>query len=169
MRKALLGICMALSMLLSIGNSAKASGYSEIGQYGRPFELCYEIEDSEEQIEEEVRLGDMELIAQLVEAEAGNQSLEGKRLVACVIINRIESPYFPDNAYDVIFQEGQFSVTKNGAWEKAAYNMKESDYEAVAIEMELHSNTEVLFFNNCRKVSGSGDPFKVGDHWFNTL
>ena len=45
--------------------------------------------------------------------------------------------------------------------------MQESDYAAVAIEMELHSNKDVIYFNNCRSVSGDGKPFKIGDHWFN--
>ena len=94
-----------------------AAGYSEVGEYGRPFVLV--TEDTQEQIQEEIRLGDMELVAQLVEAEAGNQSFEGK-------------------------------------------------YEAVAVEYELHSNKEVLYFNNCSIVGGTGTPFKVGGHWFNS-
>lgn len=148
--------------------SSKAAGYSEIGQYGRPMDLVYEVEgDSNEQIEEEIKLGDMELIAQLVEAEAGNQDLYGKRLVVDVVLNRVESPDFPNTVEEVIFQKGQFSVVTNGAFEKAAYNMKESDYMAVAMEYELHSNKDVLYFNNSSKVSGTGTPFKVGGHWFN--
>ena len=68
---------------------------------------------------------------------------------------------------EVIFQDGQFSVIKNGAFDKAAWNMKESDYAAVMVETEIHSNKEVLYFNNCKSVSGTGTPFKVGGHWFN--
>lgn len=144
-----------------------ASGYTEIGQYGRPGVLVYETNDTEEQIQEEILLGDMELIAQLVEAEAGNQDFDGKCLVVDVVLNRVESPDFPDTVEGVIFQDDQFSVIKNGAWDKAAWNMKESDYAAVTVEMALHTNKDVLYFNNCKYVSGNGEPFKVGDHWFN--
>lgn len=145
-----------------------ASGYSEVGEYGRPFVMTYETNDTQEQIEEEERLGDMELIAQLVQAEAGNQDFYGKCLVVDVVLNRLADPRFPDTVEGVIFAPGQFSVVRNGAWEKAAYNMTEEDYAAVVYEMEMHQNKEVLYFNNCSAVSGTGTPFKVGDHWFNS-
>lgn len=145
--------------------NCKAAGLTEVGEYGRPFIAAF---DTEEDIEEEIRLGDMELISQLVEAEAGNQPFEGKVLVAEVVLNRVESEDFPDSVEEVIFQEGQFSVVKNGAWEKAAYNMKEDDYTAVEYAINMHENKEVLYFNNCIKVAGTGTPFKVGGHYFNT-
>lgn len=165
MKKLLFG-ALAIGGFLCAPITSEAVGYSEFGEYGRPFVIVNE--DTQEQIEEETRLGDMELIAQLVEAEAGNQIFEGKCLVVDVILNRLENPNYPDNVEDIIFQRGQFSVTTNGAWEKAAWNMKESDFAAVAVEYELHSNKDVLYFNNCKAVSGSGTPFKVGDHWFNS-
>ena len=165
MKKALLTV-LALGVFFCAKTEVQAVGYQEVGEYGRPFVLTYE--DTEEQIEEEIRLGDMELIAQLVEAEAGNQDFEGKCLVVDVILNRVESPDFPDTVEEVIFQDGQFSVIENGAFDKAAWNMKDSDYAAVAVEYELHSNKQVLYFNNCKYVSGEGEAFKVGDHWFNS-
>lgn len=155
----LAGIILAGSFYIP----ANASGYTEVGEYGRPGILTF---DSDEQIEEEIRLGELELLAQLVEAEAGNQDFEGKCLVVDVILNRVESEDFPNTISEVIFQEGQFSVVENGAFEKAAWNMKESDYAAVMCEIELHTNKEVLYFNNCSRVSGKGEKFKVGDHWF---
>ena len=141
-----------------------ASGFVEVGQYGRPFVLAYE--DTEEQIAEEILLGDMELVAQLVEAEAGNQSFDGKCAIVDVLLNRLESPDFPDTMEEVIFQEGQFSVIANGAFDKAAWNMQESDYKAVAYEYEMHSNKTWLYFNNTENVSGSGEICQIGDHYF---
>ena len=145
-----------------------ASGFVEVGQYGRPFVLAYEntYEDTEEQIAEEILLGDMELAAQLVEAEAGNQSFDGKCAIVDVLLNRLESPDFPDTMEEVIFQEGQFSVITNGAFDKAAWNMQESDYKAVAYEYEMHSNKTWLYFNNTENVSGSGEIYQIGDHYF---
>lgn len=145
-----------------------AAGYTEIGQYGRPGVLVFEIGDTEEQIQEEIRLGDMELMAQLVEAEAGNQPFKVKCRVVDVLLNRIESDEFPNTVEGVIFQSGQFSVTTNGAWEKAAWNMQESDFAAVAYEIEVHENKDYLYFNNSSKVGGSGTPDHIGDLWFNT-
>lgn len=163
MKKALLGL-VGIILAGSFSLPVKASGYTEVGQYGRPFILTFD--DSDEQIEEEIRLGEMEVLAQLVEAEAGNQSFEGKCLVVDVILNRVESDQFPDTISEVIFQDGQFSVVRNGAFDEAAWNMKDSDFAAVACEVELHSNKDVLYFNNCSNVFGSGEKFKVGDHWF---
>ena len=165
MKKVILGGALGLLTFSVLSFDAKAAGYNEVGQYGRPGYLV--TEDSEEQIEEEIYLGELEELAQLVEAEAGNQSFEGKCLVVDCILNRVESPLFPDNIHDVIFQDGQFSVMKNGAWEKAAWNMKEDDFAAVWCEVELHTNRDVLYFNNSRSVSGTGTPFRVGEHWFN--
>lgn len=164
MKKVYLGAVAFAAALLFCKNEALAAGYTEVGEYGRPFVVTM---DTPEQIAEEERLGEMELLAQLVEAEAGNQSFEGKCLVVDCILNRVESDAFPNTISEVIFQDGQFSVIKNGAFDKAAWNMKESDYAAVAVEMEIHENKDVLYFNNSRSVSGSGSPFRVGGHWFN--
>lgn len=166
MNRVLLGAMAVLSGLLFYCPKVEAVGYSEIGQYGRPGCLVYETEDSDEQIAEEIYLGELELLAQLVEAEAGNQDFEGKCLVVDVVLNRVESPDFPNTISEVIFQDGQFSVITNGAFDKAAWNMQESDYAAVMVETELHTNRDVLYFNNCSTVSGTGNKFKVGDHWF---
>lgn len=166
MNKVLLGLA-GLVLAGSFSLPVSAAGYTEIGQYGRPGSLVYEMEDDEEQIAEEIYLGELELLAQLVEAEAGNQDFDGKCMVVDVVLNRVESPDFPNTISEVIFQDGQFSVITNGAFEKAAWNMQESDYAAVMVETELHTNRDVLYFNNSRYVSGTGTPFKVGGHWFN--
>ena len=47
-----------------------------------------------------------ELLACLVEAEAGNQPFEGKLLVADTVLNRREHELFPDTIEDVIFAPG---------------------------------------------------------------
>lgn len=167
MKKALLGGALGLLSLASFSMPVKAAGYTEVGQYGRPFVIA--TEDSEEQIEEEIYLGELEVLAQLVEAEAGNQDFEGKCLVVDCVLNRVESPEFPDTISEVIYQKNpiQFSTVYNGAFDKAAYNMKEDDYAAVMYEVELHGNKEFLYFNNSPDVSGTGTPVKVGGHWFN--
>lgn len=156
-----LGILMLSSFSLHV--SAKEI-IGERGQFGRPTVVGYE---SEEDITEEIKLGEMELISQLVEAEAGNQPYEGKCLVVDVILNRVDSPDWPNTISEVIFQDKQFSVVRNGAFERAAYHMKEDDYSCVVQEMENRTNLDVLYFNNSSSVSGKGTPFKVGDHWFN--
>ena len=163
MNKFIGGVAIAASLFLC-PISSSAAGFSEVGQYGRPF--VYVTEDTQEQIEDEIYLGELELLAQLVHAEAGNQPMEGKYLVAEVVLNRVESDEFPDTISEVIFQDGQFSVAHNGRLEKAAWTVDESDYEAVTYAVETHDNKDVLYFNNCSQVAGTGELFKVGGHWF---
>lgn len=52
------------------------------------------------------------LLAKIVEAEAGSEWLtdEHKRLVASVVLNRVEHWYYPDNIFDVVHQKGQYAA-----------------------------------------------------------
>ena len=61
-----------------------------------------------EEIAEEEYWDSLELLAICVEAEAGNQSLEGKRLVVDVILNRVDdrSGVWGDDIASVITQRG---------------------------------------------------------------
>lgn len=127
-----------------------------------PFEL------TKIDILEEIKLGEMEMLSQLVQAEAGNQDLDGMRLVADVVLNRLDDPRFPNTIEEVIFQKKpvQFSVTINGEYEKAGYNMSENAYKAVEMEWGgQRLNSEILYFNNSPNTSGK-HIFKYGDQWF---
>ncbi len=77
-----------------------------------------EIETMTEEVEaettEEIAMDSLELLAQLVEAEAGNQDKVGKRLVVDVVLNRVDSDTFPDTIEEVIFQPYQFSCVLDG-------------------------------------------------------
>ena len=73
--------------------------------------------DPEDIVRETEYWDSLELLAAVVEAEAGNQDLTGKRLVVDVVLNRVDSPLFPDNIVDVLEQELQFTTMHNGAVE----------------------------------------------------
>lgn len=83
-----------------------------------------EIETMTEEVEtettEEIAMDSLELLAQLVEAEAGNQDAIGKRLVVDVVLNRVDSDAFPDTIEEVIFQPYQFSCVLDGGWRELA-------------------------------------------------
>ena len=52
---------------------------------------------------------DIELIALVTMAEAEGECEEGKRLVIDTpILNRVDSVYFPDTVYGVVYQANQF-------------------------------------------------------------
>ena len=48
-------------------------------------------------------------LSRIIHQESGNQILDGKIAVGNVVMNRVNSPLFPDNIYDVLTQKNQFS------------------------------------------------------------
>ena len=90
----------------------------------QPIEPKEEIE--EEIVEPAISLSNEEkdLFARLVEAEAKGESYEGKVAVATVVLNRLESPEFPDSVTNVINEvvgsAYAFSPVQNGEINKPA-------------------------------------------------
>lgn len=117
-------------------------------------------------LESEYYYDSLELLALCVESEAGNQGLYGKKLVADVVLNRVDSPDYPDNITDVIMQQNQFSVVLDGRiW---TVEPSEETFEAIWEELEQRTNTEIIFFTS-EGYSPYGEPWgKIGDHYFST-
>jgi spore germination cell wall hydrolase CwlJ-like protein len=111
---------------------------------------------------------DEELIAMCVEAEAGNQSILGKRLVADTIYNRTEMENFPATVKEVILQEYAYQVvTKGRLWEM---HPSASTYAAVQMEAdpEMRVERDVVYFQT-ESYPDYGYPYEhVGDHYFAT-
>lgn len=112
----------------------------------------------------------LELLAAVVEAEAGNQDLTGKRLVVDVVLNRVDSPLFPDNIVDVLEQELQFTTMHNGAVEEAGWHMQEDDYKAVMMEISGERLDYDIYFFTAGEYNSCGRPAYIhGDHYFSYL
>ncbi|MEG0765590.1 MAG: cell wall hydrolase [Pseudoflavonifractor sp.] len=54
-------------------------------------------------------------LSHIIYAESGNQPLNGKIAVGNVVLNRMASPRFPNNIYDVVFQRNQFTPAMTGS------------------------------------------------------
>lgn len=54
-------------------------------------------------------------LSHIINAESGNQSLDGKLAVGTVIMNRVDSPRFPNTIYEVVCAPNQFTPVQNGA------------------------------------------------------
>lgn len=117
----------------------------------------------------EIVYGEIELLAQLVEAEAGNQDKQGKRYVADVPLNRVDIEGFPDNLEDVIFQSGQFSCITDGNFEKAEWNISEESYQ-IALEEYTgkRQNYQIIYFRTDRYSDYGTPAFRYGNHYFST-
>ena len=108
----------------------------------------------------------IDLIALCTEAEAGNQDLEGKRLVVDVILNRVDDPDFPNTVREVITQLNQFETWSNGAINRV--DPSESTIEAVNLELSSRLNYEILYFTAGGYGKYGTHWRKVGDHYFCT-
>ena len=104
--------------------------------YREPYELAGMTEE------------EFNLISSVVEAESDRSaSLDGRILIAETILNRVNSPSFPDTITGVLTQSGQFTTVVNG---HSVTNRTELSDQAVIIavqEIEAGTAPEVLFFN----------------------
>lgn len=60
------------------------------------------------------RSDDLTLLARLIEAEGQGEPYEGMVSIAAVVLNRVESPKFPNSVSGVIFQPHAFESVTNG-------------------------------------------------------
>ena len=111
----------------------------------------------------EVEFAEFVYLTKCVQAEAGNQDFEGKRLVAAVILNRVEDSRFPNTITEVINAPKQFAVVRNKTINKVIVDQETID--ACMIEVIERSNKDIVYFNNSSKVGGKFC-FKHGKHWF---
>lgn len=132
------------------------------------------IRSNEPKIEEPVNLRlsnqEIDLLARLVRAEAQTEPLEGKIAVACVVLNRVESPQFPDTIKEVIYAPGQFQPVQNGQINKPA------DEESIqAVKAALSNQRQLvqgaLFFYNptiatSRWLDSRVTTHEIGQHVF---
>lgn len=58
--------------------------------------------------------GDIDLLAAIIECEAGGESYTGKVAVGNVVMNRVKSSVFPNTVLEVIYQNKQFSPVGSG-------------------------------------------------------
>lgn len=136
-------------------------------QYQQQWQAQYEeqlaaLEEVSEEVTEAVSrtVSDYErrLIAQVVYAEAGNQDLTGKRLVAACILNRVDSGLWPNTIEEVIFQPNQFTTWYRG--------ISDECYLAVDLELQERSDTKVIFFCSSGYSYYGRPAFRHQDHWF---
>lgn len=126
-----------------------------------------DIFEEQEAIRNEIFYGELESLAILVQAEAGNQDELGKRYVADCVLNRMDSGDFPESIEEVIYQKDpiQFSCTVDGNYEKAEWTVTEDCFRIVLEEYENRTNDKIHYFRTDKY--GTGKPaFKHGAHYF---
>ncbi len=100
---------------------------------------------------------EMRMIAGVVHAEAGNQDMIGRRLVADCILNRVERSKFPNTVAGVVYQEGQFSTPGS---------FTDADMAAVRMECQERLDREVLWFRTGGFHGHGLALYQHGAHYF---
>lgn len=97
---------------------------------------------------------DIELLAALIECEAGSTDYEGMLAVGSVVVNRMKNRYYPDTLTGVIYQSGQFSPVRSGRLDEVlARGVKSSCVQAATDALNGKNNVgDCLSFRS----AGSG-------------
>lgn len=107
---------------------------------------------------------DLDLLAALVWAEAGDQDFIGQRIVADCVCNRVRTGWASTIA-GVIYQPGQFSVVANGRLDMGFYNATAENYEAARLALSGdHYDTQVIYFSMYGCQNGIF-AYQWGDHF----
>lgn len=102
---------------------------------------------------------DIEIIATVVAAEAGNQPMVGKVAVAATILNRAET--WHKSVYSVVTQKNQYAYPYSG-------KVSDECYEAVNIAIKNRKlfPKNMLYFRT-KYYHTFGEPYiQIGDHYF---
>lgn len=133
-----------------------------------PVEKIEQTEPPEPERELYLTESEKQMLAQLVHAESGTESYYVKQLVVDVVLNRVDSPLFPNTIEEVIYQKRQFSVIRNGSFDRALHELEDEDWLAVDEECYGRQDYGILYFNDdsiggCANGKGG---WKVGQMWF---
>lgn len=113
---------------------------------------------------------DFDLLARIVRAEAQTEPFEGKVAVAAVVLNRVESPKFPDTIRGVIYQRGQFQPVMNGQINKAADEESKKAVSAALTDMREIAKDALFFYNptiaTSRWLDSRATAVQIGRHVF---
>ncbi len=151
---------------LQLQEKEQEEAYSRIGRIDRAQSgrrvIDYEIlERQKNTLTEE----EFQILCRIVEAEAGGEDIDGRVLVANVILNRVEDEAFPDTVREVVFQKNngifQFSPLYDGRYYRV--EISEKTQEAVQRALLGEDNSEGALYFVSR---GAAAPERM--RWFDT-
>lgn len=98
-------------------------------------------------------------LAQLIQAEAGDQPFDAQVAVGAVVVNRLHAQSFPHHLWAVLNEPNQFATVTNGTW--ASARPTPSAWHAAALALKGADPTDgALYFYN---------PSLPHAAWMNTL
>lgn len=119
MKKARNIVAILLAILILTGVTYHTTGdKSQAEQVETTAEIQQEIIEPPTPIEEKYTAEELDLLARIINAEAGIMSDEAQQLTGNVVLNRVDDARFPNTIKEVIYQKGQYAPTWNGAIKK---------------------------------------------------
>ena len=133
MKKALFGAGVALFLLSQGMMVTDATGMWQKIPEEKPVNVREYTED------------EAQILLRIATAEAESEHNEGMFKVMNVVLNRVESPNYPDTIAGVVFQQGAFSSVKNGRYD--ACEIRPQAHDALArLEKGEAYDTEIVAF-----------------------
>lgn len=108
---------------------------------------------------------ELQILAALIQCEAGGESYEGQLAVGSVVMNRVRCPAYPNTVTEVIYASGQFTPAVTGKLDRVILsgNIKASCIQAAQEVLNGVTNVgDALYF---RRV-GSKQGIVIGNHVF---
>lgn len=90
---------------------------------------------------------DYNVLLRIVQAEAGSCDSRGRILVANVILNRVQSPEFPNTVTEVVYERSQFSPVSDGSINHCKVTKETIDAVDRALAGEDYSEGALYFMN----------------------
>ena len=104
-----------------------------------------------------------EILCRIVQAEAGDQDVYGRILVANVILNRVNyEKEFPNDIEGVVFEKKQFSPISNGAYYRVVVDELTTEAVDRALAGEDYSDGALYFFMRSATAKSTAS-------WFDSL
>ena len=175
---------LLLSVVLAVNSSAAWSGpvvddveiIPEVQQeqiiedvIEEPVTDIYEepvVEDVPAESEAYLTKEEIDLVALVTMAEAEGEPEEGKRLVIDVILNRYDSPRFPNTIEGVIYAKNAFECMWNGRVDRCY--VRDDIRQLVLEEIESRTNSSIHYFRASHYHNFGIPVVSVGNHYFST-
>lgn len=161
-----IGACVFASFLF-FGLRAKAAPVDFADLRTMPRQEMTDMRGAEEWVKPfPISEDELDLLAAIVYAEAGDQGYYGMQLVCDVILNRVDSPAWPSSIAGVVYQTNQFSPVFDGGLDRAWGRVTQECYDACIEELTgTRINYDIQYFSMYGCANGQFI-FQYGDHYF---
>lgn len=106
-----------------------------------------------------------DILAALIQCEAGGESYEGQLAVGSVVMNRVRCGGYPDSISEVVYASGQFTPANSGKMNNLILNGNIKESCRMAAQEAINGNCNVGDALHFRR-SGSRDGYVIGSHVF---